>query len=186
MFFCTMLHRICRNFLAIFLIYAQMLANWRLEERQVRTKIGLKAIAAHASIIWDTEIHGFNVRRQFSDVVTYSIVYRTLEGVQRWQRIGRRGVWTPDLDRKQARSVLMARDVGKDPSAEPGGFGLDRCCDHRFRFIAARRAAVFARSRADISPFKAIISSATSWNCSASSRETPRSLTIVGRASIVR
>jgi hypothetical protein len=56
MFFCTMLHRICRNFLAIFLIYAQMLANWRLEERQVRTKIGLKAIAAMPpnSTIWDT------------------------------------------------------------------------------------------------------------------------------------
>ena len=70
------------------------------------------------SIIWDTEIHGLNVRRQFSDVVTYSIVYRTLDGVQRWQRIGRHGVWTPDLARKQARSVLMARDLGKDPSAD--------------------------------------------------------------------
>jgi integrase len=86
----------------------------------VRTKIGLKAIAALPpnSIIWDTEIHGLNARRQFSDVVTYSIVYRTLEGAQRWQRIGRHGVWTPDLARKQARSVLMARDLGKDPSAE--------------------------------------------------------------------
>jgi integrase len=50
--------------------------------------------------------------------VTYSIVYRTLDGVQRWQRIGRHGVWTPDLARKQARSVLMARDLGKDPSAD--------------------------------------------------------------------
>ena len=70
------------------------------------------------SIIWDTEIPGLNVRRQFSEVVTYSIVYRTIEGVQRWQRIGRHGVWTPDLARKQGRSVLMARDLGKDPSAE--------------------------------------------------------------------
>jgi hypothetical protein len=86
----------------------------------VRTKIGLKAIAAMPpnSIIWDTDIHGFNARRQFSEVVTYSIVYRTLEGVQRWQRIGRHGVWTPDLARKQARSVIMARDLGKDPSAD--------------------------------------------------------------------
>ena len=25
-------------------------------------------------------------------------------------------VWTPDLARKQARSVLMARDLGKDPA----------------------------------------------------------------------
>ena len=86
----------------------------------MRAKISLKAIAAMPknSIIWDTEIHGLNVRRQFSDVVTYSIVYRTLGGVQRWQRIGRHGVWTPDLARKQARSVLMARDLGKDPAAD--------------------------------------------------------------------
>jgi integrase len=86
----------------------------------MKAKIGLKTIAAMPknSIIWDTAIAGFNVRRQFSDVVTYSIVYRTLEGVQRWQHIGRHGVWTPDLARQQARSVLMARDLGKDPSAE--------------------------------------------------------------------
>ena len=47
----------------------------------MRVKIGLKAIAAMPpnSILWDTEIGGLNVRRQFSDVVTYSIVYRTLE-----------------------------------------------------------------------------------------------------------
>jgi integrase len=86
----------------------------------MRAKISLKAIAAmpRNSIIWDTEIHGLNIRRQFSEVVTYSIVYRTLDGVQRWQRIGRHGVWTPDLARRQARSVLMARDLGKDPSAD--------------------------------------------------------------------
>ena len=86
----------------------------------MRTKINLRAIAAMPpnSILWDTEIPGLNARRQFSDVVTFSIVYRTLAGVQRWQRIGRWGVWTPDLARKQARSVLMARDLGKDPSAD--------------------------------------------------------------------
>jgi Arm DNA-binding domain len=86
----------------------------------MRAKISLRTIGAMppSSIIWDTEIRGLNVRRQFSDVVTYSIVYRTLDGVQRWQRIGRHGVWTPDLARKQARSVLMARDLGKDPSAD--------------------------------------------------------------------
>jgi hypothetical protein len=60
----------------------------------MRTKISLRAIAdlPPNSIIWDTEIPGLNVRRQFSAVVTYSIVYRTLEGTQRWQRIGRHGV----------------------------------------------------------------------------------------------
>jgi integrase len=80
----------------------------------MRTKINLRTIAAMSpnSILWDTEIPGLNARRQFSDVVTYSIVYRTLEGTQRWQRIGRHGVWTPELARKQARSVLIARDLG--------------------------------------------------------------------------
>lgn len=89
-------------------------------EPKMRTKITLRTIAEmpRNSIIWDTEIPGLNVRCQFSEVVTYSIVYRTLDGVQRWQRIGRHGVWTPDLARKQARSVLMARDLGRDPSAE--------------------------------------------------------------------
>jgi integrase len=101
----------------------------------MRAKISLRAIGAMPpnSIIWDTEIRGLNVRRQFSDVVTYSIVYRTLEGTQRWQRIGRHGVWSPDLARKQARSVLMARDLGKDPSADKMALRsaptVDQLCD---------------------------------------------------------
>jgi integrase len=68
------------------------------------------------TILWDSEVRGFCVRRQFSDVVTYSIVYRTLEGTQRWQRIGRHGVWTPDQARREAQKVLRARDLGEDPS----------------------------------------------------------------------
>jgi integrase len=101
----------------------------------MRAKISLRAIGAMPtnSIIWDTEIRGLNVRRQSSDVVTYSIVYRTLDGIQRWQRIGRHGVWTPDLARKQARSVLMARDLGKDPSADKmvlrSAPTMDQLCD---------------------------------------------------------
>jgi Arm DNA-binding domain len=101
----------------------------------MRAKISLRAIGALPpnSIIWDTEIRGLNVRRQFSDVVTYSIVYRTLDGVQRWQRIGRHGVWTPELARKQARGVLMARDLGKDPSADKMALRsaptVDQLCD---------------------------------------------------------
>jgi integrase len=83
-----------------------------------RTKIGIKAIEAMQphSIIWDDKIPGFNARRQFSTVVTFSIVYRTLEGTQRWQRLGRYGVWTPDQARKEAQRVLRARDLGEDPA----------------------------------------------------------------------
>ena len=84
----------------------------------VKTKIGIKVIEAMQphSIIWDTLVPGFNVRRQNSAVVTFSIVYRTLEGTQRWQRLGRYGVWTPDQARKEAQRVLRARDPGEDPA----------------------------------------------------------------------
>jgi site-specific recombinase XerD len=83
-----------------------------------RTKIGIKAIEAMQphSIVWDEKIPGFNARRQFSTVVTFSIVYRTLGNVQRWQRIGRYGVWTPDQARHEAQRVLRARDLGEDPA----------------------------------------------------------------------
>ena len=100
-----------------------------------RTKIGIKAIEAMPShsILWDTAIPGFNARRQNSAVVTYSVVYRTLEGVQRWQRLGRHGVWTPDLARREAQRVLRARDLGEDPAgarmALRTGMTVAQLCD---------------------------------------------------------
>lgn len=122
----------------------------------MRAKISLKAITAMPphSIIWDTEIHGLNARRQFSDVVTYSIVYRTLDGVQRWQRIGRHGVWTPDLARKQARSVLMARDLGQDPSAQRmalrSGLTVAELCDEYERRSNGKKASTINGDRSRI------------------------------------
>jgi integrase len=86
--------------------------------QSIKTKISIRAVEAMQphSIIWDKQLPGFNVRRQNSEVVTFSIVYRTLEGTQRWQRIGRFGVWTPDQARKEAQRVLRARDLGEDPA----------------------------------------------------------------------
>ena len=57
----------------------------------MRAKITHKAIAALQpnSIVWDTDIHGFSARRQFSETVTYSIIYRNSEHVQRWHKIWR-------------------------------------------------------------------------------------------------
>jgi integrase len=83
-----------------------------------RARIGIKIIEAMPphSIIWDDKIPGFNARRQNSDVVTFNVVYRTLEGTQRWQRLGRFGVWTPDQARREAQQVLRARDLGEDPA----------------------------------------------------------------------
>jgi len=43
-----------------------------------RVRIGLREIAAMQpnTILWDQEVKGFVARRQHSDVVTFSVVYR--------------------------------------------------------------------------------------------------------------
>ncbi len=85
-----------------------------------KTKIGLKAIAAMKpqTVLWDQEIRGFNERRQFSDIITYSVFYRTQDGAQRWHKIGRHGIFMPEQARQEARRVLMAAALGQDPSGE--------------------------------------------------------------------
>jgi integrase len=84
------------------------------------TKIGIRDILAMAphTIIWDGAVKGFHARRQFGDAVTFAVFYRNSEGLQRWHRIGRFGVWTPDQARKEASRILRERDMGKDPSAD--------------------------------------------------------------------
>jgi hypothetical protein len=74
----------------------------------VRAKLGLKAVAAMQpnQILWDDVIRGLCARRQFGSVTTYSVVYRTLEGLQRWHKIGRHGVFTPNQARTEAARVL--------------------------------------------------------------------------------
>ena len=70
------------------------------------------------TILWDTIIRGFNARRQFSDAVTYSVYFRTRDGQQRFYKIGRHGVFTPNLAREEAARVLRNVAVAKDPGAE--------------------------------------------------------------------
>ena len=81
-------------------------------------KIGIKTILSMKpnTIIWDATVKGFNARRQKSEAVTFSVYYRTLDGQQRWHRVGRFGVWTPEQARKEAQRILRARDLGEDPS----------------------------------------------------------------------
>ena len=83
-----------------------------------RLKIGLREIAAMEphTILWDLAVRGFHARRQFGDAVTFGVFYRTLDGQQRWHRVGRFGVWTPEQARKEAQRILRARDLGEDPS----------------------------------------------------------------------
>ena len=81
-------------------------------------KIGIRNLLTMQpnTIIWDTAVKGFNARRQRGDAVTLSVFYRTIDGQQRWHRVGRFGVWTPEQARKEAQRVLQARDLGEDPS----------------------------------------------------------------------
>jgi integrase len=85
-----------------------------------RLRIGMREIAAMQphTVLWDLETRGFCARRQFSDVITYSVYFRTRDGQQRLYKIGRHGVFSPNLARNEAKQVLMNVAVGKDPAAE--------------------------------------------------------------------
>jgi integrase len=84
------------------------------------TKIGARDIAALTpnSIVWDREVKGFCARRQFSEVVTFSVIYRTRNGLQRWHKIGRFPILTPHLARLEAIRILRSVALGEDPSGE--------------------------------------------------------------------
>jgi integrase len=100
-----------------------------------RVRIGLKEIAAMepSTILWDQEVRGFVARRQFSDIVTFSVVYRTKENVQRWQKLERFPILTPHLARQEAIRVLRAKALGQDPAGEKmalrTGITVAQLCD---------------------------------------------------------
>jgi integrase len=87
----------------------------------LQKRIGLKDVRAlkPGEIIWDGAVGGFHARRQKSKTVSYIVVYRTAEGRQRWQTIGRHGSpWTPDTAREAAKRILGQVVDGADPAAE--------------------------------------------------------------------
>lgn len=84
-------------------------------------RIGLKEIRAlkPGETVWDSAVGGFHARRQQSETVSYIVAYRTAEGRQRWQTIGRHGSpWTPDEARETAKRILGHVVEGADPAAE--------------------------------------------------------------------
>jgi integrase len=86
----------------------------------MRKRIGLRDIAAlqPGTMLWDSAVTGFGARRQRSEAVNYFCFYRTADGRQRWQTIGRNGApWTPDTARDEARRLLGQVAQGKDPAA---------------------------------------------------------------------
>jgi Arm DNA-binding domain len=89
-----------------------------------RVRIGLRELAAQPPgpfVLWgsgDGSVKGFCARRQFSNVITYSVIYRTKEGQHRWFKLGHHGDWTPKQARERAHQIRFAADNGEDPAAE--------------------------------------------------------------------
>ncbi len=85
-----------------------------------RKRIGLREVRAlgPGEIVWDAAVAGFCARRQSGAAVTYYVKYRTANGRQRWQVIGRHGVLTPDEARDKAKAILGTVVDGADPAAE--------------------------------------------------------------------
>jgi integrase len=83
-------------------------------------KIGLRDVAnLHQNqILWDSLIRGLCVRKQRSETSTWSVFYRNNANVQRWHKIGRFPVFTPDQARREAARILRSVALGEDPSAE--------------------------------------------------------------------
>ena len=80
-----------------------------------RVKIGEREVKAMQpnTILWDLEVKGFVARRQFSEVITFSVVYRTKENVQRWQKLERYPILTAHLAGQEAIRVLRAKAMDK-------------------------------------------------------------------------
>ena len=85
-----------------------------------RARISLREVRALQpnQIIWDSAVAGYGARRQTSDVISYFLKYRTVDGRQRWLTIGRHGSpWTPDAARDRAKELLGEVVGGADPGA---------------------------------------------------------------------
>ena len=83
-------------------------------------RIGLREVRAlkPGQVAWDGAVAGFGARRQRSAVASYVLIYRTLEGRQRWHTIGRHGSpWTPQTARAEAQRLLGDVKKGADPAA---------------------------------------------------------------------
>ena len=90
----------------------------------MQTKITKRAVdsligcSGGDTLLWDTEIQGFGIRRRPSGAKHYVLKTR-IGGRQRWITIGRHGSpWTPDTARREALRLLGLRAGGGDPAAE--------------------------------------------------------------------
>ncbi len=71
------------------------------------------------SEMWDSSVTGFGVRRRSGTAKTFVLMYRTMEGRQRWLTIGRFGApWTAEMAREEAKRLLGDVAYGLDPAAD--------------------------------------------------------------------
>jgi len=68
------------------------------------------------SLVWDTSLVGFGVRRQLRHP-HYVVRYR-IDGKQKLVTIGRHGQWTPETARRKAQELLGVVATGIDPAAK--------------------------------------------------------------------
>lgn len=85
------------------------------------TKTKVDALPS-GGVIWDEgkgAVAGFFARRQRSPAISFVVFYRTAEGRQRFQTIGRYGApWTVDAARAEARRLLGLVAAGGDPAGD--------------------------------------------------------------------
>jgi integrase len=85
-----------------------------------RKRIGLRDVRTlgPGEIVWDAAVVGFGARRQQGSRISYFVKYRTADGRQRWQIIGRHGSpWNPETAREKAKAILGEVADGGDPAA---------------------------------------------------------------------
>jgi integrase len=121
-----------------------------------RVRIGLREIAAMQpnTILWDLEVKGFVARRQFSEVITFSVVYRTLDGTQRWHKLERSPILTPHLARQEAIKILRAKALGQDPAGDKmalrTGMTIAELCDQYSARDNGKKAATITSDKSRI------------------------------------
>jgi integrase len=112
----------------------------------MRKRIGLRDVRAlgPGEMVWDLIVTGFGARRQKGEAITYYVYYRTEDGRQRWQTIGRHGSpWTPETARAEARRILSEVVRGADPAgakrAQRTARTITELCDAYFADAEAGR-----------------------------------------------
>lgn len=74
--------------------------------------------AANGGVLWDSAVRGFGVRLTDSGRASYLLAYRTIEGRQRWYRLGLVSEW-PSVAAAREEAGAIKRKVldGSDPAA---------------------------------------------------------------------